>query len=854
MRILLDLQGCQSASRLRDIGRISLSLAKAMVRNAGSREIWLLLNDQFPDTVLPLRREFAGLVPPDRIAVFSVPGPTGGQDPANAARARVAEFVREYAIAELALDLVLVASLFEGYRDDAVTSVELLGTRISTAVCLYDHVFDLEKDGSEAGPAGRDYYRRKIESLKRADLVLALSRSVGREATSALGIAAERVVEIAPAADERFRPSAPQGEADENILRRAGLSRPFVLYVGATGPRANVEGLIRAFAALPGQLRSVHQLLLVVPGDEEAREGLRGVGLSLGLVPPDLIVLDQESDEDLGALYRACRLFVAPPLHDGVALPALDAMACGAAVIGSNTGCIPEAIGHDDALFDPSAPDAIVETLRRALTDDAFNRSLRQHGLEQSRSFSWDASARRALEAFDALLAERRDCAQDAARPGAYERLIAMTSEWTRALPDQDLLRTAEAIAANGAVGAERQLLVDVSRIVEHDERTGIQRVVRAISKALLEEPPPGFQVRPIWFDPHTGRYRWALAFSDTVMGRPAANVHEDWVEAHRGDLFLGLDLAYDRVTRADSWLRAQRRRGVHIVFVVYDTLPAHHPEWFPAGVSDGFIDWIVWIAGVSDMLLTISKAVADDLRAWLGANLPRTGEVPDVRYFHLGSNLGDSAPSRGLPGEAPEVLAKLGRATTFLTVGTLEPRKGHRQVVEAFERLWDDGIDVNLVIVGKRGWMIGDLLPRLQRHSRTGRHLFWLEAISDEYLERVYAASTCLIAASLGEGFGLPLIEGAQHGLPIIARDLPVFREVAGEHAYYFSGTSPEALADAVSNWMELHAEGKAPSSEGMSWLSWAESARQLMDVVLGQGGGPSHVPKGDGIDAAPV
>ncbi len=574
---------------------------------------------------------------------------------------------------------------------------------------------------------------------------------------------------------------------------------------------------------------------------------------SLGLTAQDVVVLDQGSDVDLGALYRACRLFVAPALHDGIALPALDAMACGAAVIGSSTGCIPEVIGRDDALFDPSSPAQIAKTMRRGLTDETFNRSLQEHGLEQSRKSSWDVSARRALDAFDRLLADRRERAMESGQPSSYERLTDMISKWTHALSDQDLLRTAEAIAANRAAGVERQLLVDVSRIVEHDERTGIQRVVRAISRALLEEPPPGFQVRPIWFDPHTGRYRWALAFSETVMGRPAANVHEDWVEAHRGDLFLGLDLAYDRVTRADSWLRAQRRRGVHIVFVVYDTLPAHHPEWFPPGFSDGFLDWIVWIADVSDMILTISKAVADDLRAWLAANLPRAGELPNVRYFHLGSNLADSAPSRGLPGEAPEVLAKLGRAMTFLTVGTLEPRKGHRQVVEAFERLWDDGIEANLVIVGKRGWMIGDLLPRLQKHSRTGRQLFWLEAISDEYLERVYAASTCLIAASQGEGFGLPLIEGAQHGLRIIARDLPVFREVAGEHAYYFSGTSPEALADAVSNWMELHAEGKAPSSAGMSWLSWAESARQLMEVVLGEGGGPTPVANGVGADGAP-
>ncbi len=423
-----------------------------------------------------------------------------------------------------------------------------------------------------------------------------------------------------------------------------------------------------------------------------------------------------------------------------------------------------------------------------------------------------------------------------------------MISGLAHTLSDQDLMGIAEAIAAARATEGSPRLLLDVSRIVEHDERTGIQRVVRAVSKALLEEPPPGFQVVPVWFDPHAGRYRYALRFAETILDRQPSDAVEDWVEACRGDLFLGLDLAYDRVTRADSWLRAQRRRGVYIVFVVYDTLPAYHPEWFPPGLSEGFVDWVVWIADVSDLLVTISRAVADDLRAWLGTSPRHAGELPKVRHFHLGSNLGDSAPSRGLPPDASEVLGKLGRTTTFLTVGTLEPRKGHRQLLDAFERLWENGVDANLVIVGKFGWMAGDLVQRLRNHSRKGRQLFWLEAISDEYLEGVYAASSCLIAASEGEGFGLPLIEGAQHGLPIIARDLPVFWEVAGEHAYYFSGTSPDSLADTVSNWMALHAEGKAPSS-ARDVLAVVGAERPAVDggrargtrrpVVCGQTGG---------------
>jgi hypothetical protein len=171
----------------------------------------------------------------------------------------------------------------------------------------------------------------------------------------------------------------------------------------------------------------------------------------------------------------------------------------------------------------------------------------------------------------------------------------------------------------------------------------------------------------------------------------------------------------------------------------------------------------------------------------------------------------------------------------TFLMVGTVEPRKRHAQVLEAFEQLWAAGEDVNLAIVGKVGWNVDPLIQRLRGHPERERRLFWLEGISDEMLTKVYGCATALIVASLGEGFGLPLIEAAQHHLSVIARDIPVFREVAGQHAFYFTGETPEVIARAVNEWRGLHANGGAPSSEGMPWQTWAQSTQQLMNVVLG-------------------
>jgi glycosyltransferase involved in cell wall biosynthesis len=129
---------------------------------------------------------------------------------------------------------------------------------------------------------------------------------------------------------------------------------------------------------------------------------------------------------------------------------------------------------------------------------------------------------------------------------------------------------------------------------------------------------------------------------------------------------------------------------------------------------------------------------------------------------------------------------------------------------------------------------MMQRFIDGLRKHPRLGKQLFWLEGVSDEMLGDLYARSSCLLAASEGEGFGLPLIEAAQAKLPIIARDIPVFREVAGDHAFYFAGMAPDALAQAIVKWVELRRQNRHPWSEGIQWVTWAQSAERLKAIIF--------------------
>lgn len=378
-----------------------------------------------------------------------------------------------------------------------------------------------------------------------------------------------------------------------------------------------------------------------------------------------------------------------------------------------------------------------------------------------------------------------------------------------------------------------QQLLVDITAVARFDLRTGIQRVVRAVLNELIIDPPPGYRVMPVYLD-HDGAYRFANQFMLQSLGLEPEGLQDNAVAVHSGDIYLGIDLHTTNTVRHADIYASWRQRGVKVVNVLYDLLPVHSPQWFPAMVEPDFTEWARHIALNSDGVLAISKTVADDFARWIKEqSLDRQRSAPlNIGWFHLGSDVEASVPSRGLPDNAAETLAAMAAAPTFLMVGTLEPRKGHAQTLAAFEQLWAKGCEYNLVIVGKEGWHVEELAAQIRQHPLLGQRLFWLAGISDEYLEKIYPQCTALIAASEGEGFGLPLIEAARHRIPVIARDIPVFREVGGEGAYYFAADTPDKLATAIQDWL-AHAPENRPNPLQIKCQTWKESVLQVRQFI---------------------
>jgi glycosyltransferase involved in cell wall biosynthesis len=1235
MRIILDLQGAQAQNQRRGIGRYSLSLAQSIVRNNIEHEIIIALNGKFAESVTLIREAFHGMLPQQNIRVWEEHGPVSHAESDNDIRRKVAEITREAFLLELNPDVIHISSVFEGHSDDAVTSIGRLGTETPVVVTLYDLIPYIYRTPYLEDSRAERWYEEKLCHLRRASLVLAISESSRQEGLKYLELDSRVISNISTAAETQFRPIAIQSLEEDTLRLRYQLTQPFILYTGGIDHRKNIEGLIRSYARLPQALRTAHQLVIVCSIELPTRHRLEKLAEQNRLRPEELILTGYVPDEDLVSLYNLCKLFIFPSLHEGFGLPALEAMQCGAAVIGSNTSSLPEVVGLEEALFDPRSDDSICAKLLQALTDETFRTRLKAHGLEQASKFSWDQTGKRAIAAFEDLItAKSRAKPQAEAKPTAKPRLAFVsplppertgiaeysaellpelsrfyditvvvnqnevvdpwiqancaiqTPEWLTAntdrperviyhfgnssfhqhmfalleqvpgtvvlhdfflsgiqahreihgiasnvwvnelyyahgykavkdrfsaedtadivwrypsnlnvlnqalgvivhskhscelgrqwygngftdnwsvipllripaeknertsarlafgfgdddfvvcsfgllgptklnhllldawltstlaedprsmlifvgdhgssdyglrllqriresgigkrvritgwvdnalfrkylaasdvavqlralsrgetsaavldcmnyglptiansngstadiphdtvwmLPDKfERLELVEALerlsrdsskceelgvraqsfisashnpsicakqyrdaierfhlksqrgmnalfAALGTLDSylpdnaelaalaqcvaqtfpdktpNRQIMLDISELVQRDAKSGIQRVTRSILIALLNSPPKGFKIEPVYATTQKG-YRYARRFTLQFLECPLGAMNDDPVEFQNGDIFLGLDLQPQVVPENALFYQHLRNHGVVVQFVVYDLLCIAMPQFFVTGAAEGYRRWLNVVAQ-ADGAICISKSVADELAEWLGENGPQRIRPFKISCLNLGADVENSVPSQGLPRNAGSVLEAIKSKLSFLMVGTIEPRKQHSQTLAAFELLWAQNVDINLVIVGKQGWMVEKFIRYLEQHSELSKRLIWLDGISDDYLKKVYAASSCLIAASEGEGFGLPLIEAAQHRLPIIARDIHVFREVASEHALYFNDSPSANLVETLKLWISLHSGGLHPRSELIKWFTWHESAEELKKILL--------------------
>ncbi len=405
MRVILDFQACQSDSRYRGIGRGSRSLMLEMANNLMLRghDVVCLLSEAFQDGLAALKEDIIKHAPGVSLASFGFPTPCAAAWSENSWRQMAARILREHAIACLEPDFVHVPALLaDGWGDDAVGSIGVLGVHIPTSLTQHDLIPLVMADMYMPAGGFRDYYLAKLDDVKQADLFLAISEYSRQEAVTWLNVRPEDVINISSAADSIFTREESNTPKTNDLFKRYLLKHGFLLYVpGGFDPRKNIDRLLEAYALLPSEVRRKHQLVIASKLDEGRAAELKEKYENLGISDSDIVLTDYVSDDDLIFLYQTCHVYIFPSLHEGFGLPALEAMMCGAPVISSNCTSIPEVIGLEDALFDPYDKKSIANKVVEVISDESFRQRLIEHSKHRPANFSWKKSAKIAVDALE---------------------------------------------------------------------------------------------------------------------------------------------------------------------------------------------------------------------------------------------------------------------------------------------------------------------------------------------------------------------------------------------------------------------------------------------------------------------
>ena len=1245
-RVLFDLQACQSkASYNRGVGNYSHELSSALVGQSTDLDIFALVSD-----ALSYKVSIDGLPESRTLRLPALPQWDTARDFIGGEQDALDSLVHAAFTASVKADVIHLSHVFEGCVGEriALPSISRRASGQIISATLYDTIPLIYPDYYLKDINVKKWYTARCSWLQQADLLLAISESSRRDAIALLGIDSWRIVTVHGGVSSKFRILRSSKKLFRKLSIKYKIKPNFVFYTGGDDFRKNLDGLIRGFYLIPESVRKDWQLVIACSiRDERIKELLR-LSKSLGLNPNDVKFLGFVPDNDLVALYNMCGLFVFPSLYEGLGLPVLEAMACGAPVIGGNNSSIRELIARPDCLFDATSSESIASLMTKSLSDFNFAKDLREYGSRRVKEFTWSNTASKTMGAFEDALDRTRSlgikcslqggwlkrkklalftplppaksgiadynklflpylkryfdidiyidksevdsievtalfrifsaenfdkvaslydvilydfgnsefhtymlpileaypgvvCLHDAYLSGmfgyldfflgktSYElemlhshksaarkyfaplnknsdpitesmislpctkkildnsigiishspfnlkialshyperwqapyRIISQPAlisgklpkkekstiraslgfsdndfivssfghiAWTKMgdlivkaflsmfgndprghlvfvgelasdefgaelreaieksncknriritgfisedcyskylqisdvsiqlrknsrggtpkgvldclsnglpvivnngasykdYPDDVLVKLSsepsldeiidsfksiyfdasrkesyskmglgyvtnnhnpascaamyaafidecierhrllknvnilDAFAPHisgcnspdqaGLVGLNslqqiqpheferRRLFIDVSYTSEVDSETGIARVVKEIIREFYcTDISDEFEVIAVELQDAK-----LVKSSDWLFSKGYISSAELFylknsssVEFKAGDILLMLDSSWGRYS--DFWgvFKLARASFVQIYTAIYDLLPITLSDCFIDGGKDWFESFLKLAINSSDGLICISKSVATELNGYINS-LGLKGKSPRVGHWHLGADFVVDQHVK----VCRNAYSGLFLNPFLLMVGTIEPRKSHKFALAAMEILWEEESELSLCIVGKEGWMSGDLMKILREHPLLNKKLFLFESPSDEDIKQFYSHAQGLLFISKGEGFGLPIVEAANYNLPVICSDLDVFREIAGNSVTYVKMGSAEKLARDIKDWLEKFKANSLPDISGLKYLTWNQSCKELLKAVEDWGG----------------
>lgn len=734
MRVLFDLQALQNSSRNRGIGRYVRNLFDALALR-DDIELFGLLNAAMADSFDQARAHVAKMIGAERVIVFPGLQDTCEHISENKDRKKLGEAAYEAFVREFAPDVLLAGSVAEGFGDDTCLSLRAPAAYLKSAI-LYDLIPFVEPDKYLGDSKTKNWYADKIRQLESADLLLAISDSSRSEAIELLNRPAKSAVAISTAVDRTIFTS--EGEVDPSVLRRLGITKPFVMHASAIEPRKNFDGLMKAYAALPAEVRSQHQLVFVGSASHAVREELTLLAHDLGLGDDDLVLTGYVPDPELVQIYRACRLFVFPSFREGFGLPALEAMACGCPTIGSSITSVPEVIGSRAYTFDPASTAEMSTLIETLLSNQKAWSKAKSHAIRHASKFSWEGVADRAVAALKAALAGRA-----AVPPAAFPSALRMATQVAErvdlpSIEPNDVARLAARLAA-----AEDELVAKRGEIFPKMGKTW-----------RIEGP----------FD---STYSLALVNRETAraMAKLGWRVALHSTEGP-GDFPADPDYLAGNPDLAAMHTRAMKdgqRRSFAVSRLLYPPRVTdmaglnnmlHHYAWEESGFPRAWVDdFNASLTMMTTLSTHVEKIMIDN-----GVSVPMVTSGCGVDHWER------ITADRSYKVEA--------RGFRFLHVSSCFPRKGVDALLAAYEAAFTIDDDVTLIIKTFENPHndVREKLVRLREQNPRFPHVVTIFGdITDGELKALYGQCHVMVGPSFAEGFGLPFAEAMLTGIPVI-------------------------------------------------------------------------------------
>ena len=744
MRIGIDLQGLQSeGSRTRGIGRYSQEIVRNLIKVSPNHNFILIANGSLKN----LEVQFQSELRLDNVSYFewSAPCPfdyISGNHNLN----ELACSIKSYACSCLYLDTVIITSFVEGFSDNSLTEFDRDLVNFKILSIFYDLIPILNPRLYFSGNLEFEkFYLSKLKKLEQVDGLLAISESSSYEAQEYLDFNKSFVFNISSACDKDIFNISRKILYSDSI--KPLLGQPFLLYAGAGDSRKNLKGLLEAYSLLPQKFK--HFKLVLAGKLMKPEQELIAKWIKLHRIDSqNVIQTGYISDNDLVGLYRNCHLFIFPSLHEGFGLPVLEAMSCGAPVIGSNTTSIPEVIAKSEAMFDPDDPDDINQLIQKVLSSSQFREELIINSKLQSEKFSWVKTARAAKRACEKILE-----ADDKKIPNfSYQSIIKQNKKNLENL----FLKISKIQLLNKNSNDQIWLLIasSIDRINKQ-----IDFLSRGLSNPLtigswrVEGP----------FDSSYSLAKLNRHFVESLNTK-LLNLYISITEGF-GDYQINIDYLR-KFSLIHSIFLKSKNKSNEIDILSRNLYPPrvkdldsrinilHSYGWEESRLPYEWVhDFNTYLQGITVMSGLVKKILIDS-----GVKIP-------VQISGLGLD--------HIDGIKPDFSVELqSRKFKVLHISSCFPRKGIDILLNAFCETFTDQDEVSLTIKTFNN-PHNDIGKKLDDIKSNNSHMPQINIIdndmTDEQIKGLLLQSDVLVAPSRGEGFGFPIGEAMRLGIPVI-------------------------------------------------------------------------------------